>query len=118
MMNPWLETLVSSLEEGVLLTLIDVPVSFVIGVLLATPGLNVLGFLLLLESVALMLIGGAVEFGGTPSAKRATSLIRRKKFDWDAGEYKRVQARGAFYSIIGVMFFLESLTLALVTTVL
>ena len=117
-MNPWLEILVSSLKEGVLITLIDVPVSLLIGVALSTPGLDVLGFLLLLESVALMLVGGAVEFGGTPSARRAFSLVRRKKFDWSADEYKKVQARGAFYSIVGVMFFVESLTLALVTTTL
>ncbi|MDG7006950.1 MAG: hypothetical protein JRN06_01750 [Nitrososphaerota archaeon] len=117
-MNPWLEILISSLEEGALITLIDIPVSLFIGVLLGTPGLGVLGFVLLLESVVLMLIGGAVEFGATPSAKRASALIRRKSFDWDAGEYKRIQARGAFYTLIGVMFFLESLTLALVTTIL
>ena len=75
-----------------------------------------LGLVLLLESVALMLMGGAMEIGGTASATRLYTILRRKRFDWNTGEYKKAQARGAFYSLIGVMFFLESLALALVTT--
>jgi UPF0716 family protein affecting phage T7 exclusion len=117
-LNPWLEVLTSSLKEGALITLIDVPISFLAGWLLATPGLDVLGFILLLESVALMLIGGAVELGATPSAQRAVSIIRRKTFEWSPGEYKKVQARGAFYSLIGVIFFLESMALAVATITL
>lgn len=116
-MNPWLEVLLESVKEGVLLTAIDVPVSLVIGFLLGVPTLNILGFLLLIESVVLMLLGGSMELGGTASAQRAVSLVTRKKFSWSIVTYKKVQARGAFYTIIGVMFFLESLTLALVTTV-
>lgn len=114
-MNPWLETLISSLKEGALITLIDIPISFLLGFFLATPGLDVLGFVLLLESVALMLTGGAMEIGGTASAFRLYAIFRRKKFEWSSGEYKKVQARGAFYSLVGVLFFLESLALALTT---
>lgn len=114
-MNPWVGVAVSAFKEGAILTAIDVPVSFVIGLVLDAPFTSVLGFLLLLESVALMLIGGATELGGTPSAKRIFSLLSRKEFDWSASEFKKVESRGAFYSIIGVMFFVEALALAFAT---
>lgn len=118
MLNPWLEILVSSLKEGALITLIDVPVAFLLGLFFSASGLSVLGLILLLESVVLMLLGGAVEMGGTASVVRLSSIVMRKKFDWSPVEYKKVQARGAFYSLVGVMFFVESLALAVLTTTL
>ena len=72
--------------------------------------------LLLLESVAMMLVGGALEIGGTASTRRLFSILTRNKFEWTAGEYRKTQAKGALYTITGVLFFVEALSLALFST--
>jgi hypothetical protein len=117
-MNPWVEVTRSSAKESALITAIDVPASFLLGIALRIPTLDMFGLVLLLESVALMLVGGAMEIGGTASAKRIETIFSRKKFEWNAKEYKMTQARGAFYSIIGVIFFAEALALAFATSAL
>jgi len=120
-MNPWLQSGVSALEEAALITLIDIPVSLAIGIYFGAPTINVVGFLLLLEAVAMMLVGGALEFGGTASAKRLFSLLERTffhrgSFEWSAQDFKKTQVKGAVYTFTGIFFFVEALALALLTT--
>jgi len=119
--NPWLQSGVSAAQEAALITLIDFPVSFAIGVYLRAPTIDVVGFLLLLEAVAMMLVGGALEFGGTASARRLFSILERTffhrgNFEWSAKEFKKTQVKGAVYTFTGILFFVEALALALLTT--
>lgn len=120
-MNPWLESGVSAIEEAAIITTIDVPVSFALGLYLGVHTLDVIGFLLLLESVAMMLVGGALELGGTASTRRLVSIIgsvfsRPGKFEWSAKEFKKTQVKGAVYTFTGLLFFAEALALAALTT--
>ena len=95
-MESWTEVSWSSAKEGALITAIDVAASFVAAAILHVVIFDVLGFVLLIEAVALMLVGGALDLGGAASTRRREAIIRRRKFEWSAADFKKVEARGAF----------------------
>lgn len=113
--NVWAQAAVSSLQEAALVTLVDLVASFVAAYVIGMSVTSVLGLVLLLEAVALMLVGGAFDLGGAASTKRLFAILTRKRFDWSPQEHKTAQSRGAVYTLIGVLLFVEALALALVT---
>jgi UPF0716 family protein affecting phage T7 exclusion len=107
------EAMIATIKEGTLINVINVPVAL-IGILIIKIGFtDAIGLLLLIEATGLMLAGGAMELGGTASARRLMSMIEKKKMKWEKDEYERVQRRAAVFTMTGLVLFLESLFLAL-----
>lgn len=123
-MHWFLELLGDTAKEATLFTILGSAISLVGMIEFGGPFFDYLGLVLLLEATVLMLIGGAMEIGGTASAKvisnQLRSLFGLKKLigreeskQWSKEEYKATQLSAARYSLTGVILFLESLLLAL-----
>ena len=109
----WLKgAVIGSAKETALISLLNVPISFVAALLLRTGFFDAEGFILLLEAAALMLVGGAIDLGASASGRRVMSLIERKESDWNKHEYQKHARRASVYTLAGLFLFGEALVLA------
>jgi hypothetical protein len=74
-----------------------------------------LGLILLLESAALMLLGGALSFSGQPSVRKMTALLTGTRTTVTKVDLDELDAKAAAYALMGVLLFAESLALAAAT---
>jgi hypothetical protein len=74
-----------------------------------------LGVILLLESAALMLLGGALSFSGQPGVRKLTALLTGTQTLVTKADLDDLDAKAAAYALIGVLLFVESLALAAAT---
>ncbi len=106
---------IASVKGAGVVTAIDVGVAGVATFFVTAGFLPVLGLVLLIESAALMLLGGALSFGGQPSTRRLTSLLTRTNIEVSKSQLEDVEAKAATVALVGVFLFLESLALAAAT---
>ena len=114
-MNKYSRTAISSLGEASLISAIDLVLALVALALFRTGILAVFGLILLVESSALMLIGGAVSFTGQEGIRRLTSLLTRIELKPDARDAEKSEMKAALYALTGVILFVESTVLAALT---
>ncbi len=117
-----LELVIDSAKEAVLFGVITGAVSLAVAVFLGVPFGDAFGLILLLIGTGLMLIGGALEFSSTASARilgRQVRLLFGRTVDrspeWSNEDYKKAQQAAARYSLTGVILFLAAFTLAILT---
>ncbi len=109
----WIRGLASSaLKEATLISALNIPISGLLLLVLRFGFVETLGFVLLLEAVALMLVGGAMDLSGAASTKLIQSIFSKRKEEWKREEHSNLQKKAAVYSLTGVFLFAESLLLA------
>lgn len=114
-MNKYARTAISSLGEASLISAIDLVLALVALALFRTGILAVFGLILLVESSALMLIGGALSFTGQEGFRRLASLMIRVELKPEVRHVDKSEMKAALYAITGVILFLESSVLAVLT---
>ncbi len=107
------ETAFSSFKEVLGINAINVIPTFLGTAVFSAGFLAAFGLIVLVESSALMLVGGAMSFGGDPGARRAFTLLGWKRREVTREDYQRAQHRAALYTTAGLMLFAEALMLAL-----
>ncbi len=115
-MNKYLEVFVSSFSESVVFAAICAAVALVGTFILGVSFPDGFGFVLLVVSAGLMLIGGALSFV-TPGKVRVfnmlnVNVLRKQKVNMTKEDYSRSENRAALYSLTGVLLFAYSLLLA------
>ena len=95
--------------------MVDFGVAGVSSLAIATGFVAALGLVLLVESAALMLIGGALSFSGQPGVRKLTQLLAGTKIEAAKSDIESLDAKAAAFALIGVLLFLESLALATAT---
>ena len=108
-------TAVASFKGAGLVTLVDFVLAG-LAVLMAAAGfVPALGLALLVESAALMLVGGALSFSGQEGVRRLATLLTKTQTRATKAELQSNEARAETYALIGVLLFVESIALAAVT---
>jgi hypothetical protein len=114
-LNKYARTAISSLGEASLISAIDLVLAVVALALFRTGVLEAFGLILLLESSALMLMGGAVSFAGQEGFQRLASLLTRVELKPGARDGEKNEMKAALYALTGVILFVESSVLASLT---
>jgi hypothetical protein len=108
-------TAIASVKGAVVVTTIDLVVAGLYSILVTTGIVAALGLILLVESAALMLLGGALSFSGQPGTRKLAGFLTGTKIVVTKSDLEGVDARAAAFALVGVLLFLESLTLAAAT---
>lgn len=108
-------TAIASIKGAGFVTLVDLGVAGISSIAIAAAFVPTLGLVMLLESAALMLLGGAMSFVGRPGVRRMTALVTKTKIEVSRAEVEDLDAMAATYALAGTLLFLESLALALAT---
>jgi hypothetical protein len=108
-------TAVASLKGAGLLTAVDLGLAGLAVWMSALAFVAALGLAMLVESAALMLLGGALSLSGQEGVRRLVALISKVETKWTEGERESIEAKAEAYALIGVLLFLESLALAAAT---
>jgi hypothetical protein len=108
-------TAVASLKGAVLVTVVDLGVAGIWSMMVAMGFIAALGLILLVESAALMLIGGALSFSGQPGVRRLAGLLTGTKLDVTKSDLESLDARAMAFALVGVLLFVEDFVLAAAT---
>lgn len=108
-------TAISSLKGAALITAADVGLAGLASFALRLDFVASVGLAMLLESAALMLIGGALSFSGWPGVRRFTALLTQTNTEATKSELTDLEAKAATYALVGALLFVESLALAAAT---
>jgi hypothetical protein len=108
-------TAVKSLKGAGLITIVDLGLAGLAGSATALGLVGALGLVLLVESAALMLLGGALSFSGQAGVRKATALLTGIKTEVTKAELADLDAKAAAYALAGALLFVESLVLAAAT---
>jgi len=103
------------LKEAALISLIDIALAAGASFVLPIGTIPALGLILLLESAALMLLGGALSFAGQPGVRKVLGFLVTESEHAGAARVEDVDARAAVYALTGGLLFVESMTLAVLT---
>ncbi|HUI85616.1 MAG TPA: hypothetical protein VLY21_00480 [Nitrososphaerales archaeon] len=105
------QIVLDSLKESVVFAGIGLPVAILLALFIHVVYIDAFGFVLLIESCGLMLLGGAMDIAGSPAVKRFVSIMSRGKVTPYAGGDRDV-AGAAVYTVTGVILFISSLAVA------
>lgn len=109
-MHRYLEVTVSSAKEAVLFNIGGVAVALGVLLLFKIPLGDSFGFIILLESTGLMLIGGALGVAGQATTRKLAEIITRRKVE--PGSVAASDLRAALYALTGVILFAEGAFMA------
>ncbi len=109
------KTAITSFKGVGLITAVDIGLAGVVQAAVGMGFMPALGLILLLESAALMLLGGALSFSGQPGVRRVTALLTGTQAAVKRADLDDVDAKAAAYALVGVLLFVESLALAAAT---
>jgi hypothetical protein len=105
------ELVVSSLRESALFAAGSAAVAVAGAFAIGIPFPDGLGFVLLVVSAGLMLVGGALSFV-SPGNVRVIRALTNAKIDPDVETYRKTREKAALYSVTGVFLLVYSLALA------
>ncbi len=117
-MRSYRDAFVLSTQEAALISIVDIGVALATLFLFRVAFLDGYGFILLIESAGLLLLGGGLGFAGQPSVRRIvslTSIANRRGAEGPSngkGSEKQNDVRASFYMLTGLLLFLESGLLA------
>jgi hypothetical protein len=114
--NRYVETFVSCLKEAVIFNVIGAAVAVGALVFFSVPLSISFGFVVLIESTGLMLIGGALGVAGGATSRKvaefiSSSVLKRK---YDPKSVESSDAKAALYAITGMLLFAEGAVMAAV----
>jgi hypothetical protein len=104
--------LTDSLKESAVFGAIALPLAYLLVLWIHIAFIDSLGFVLLIESCGLMLVGGAMDLTSTPAVRRFVAHVRGGKADphFEGG---RNFAAAAVYTLTGVILFAASMAVAI-----
>ncbi len=117
-MRSYRDAFVLSTQEAALISIVDIGVALATLFLFRVAFLDDYGFILLVESAGLLLLGGGLGFAGQPGVRRIvslTSIANRREAERpsnDKGSEKQNDVRASVYMLTGLFLFLESGLLA------
>ena len=111
-MHRYVEVAYSSAREAVVFNVIGVVVALATLLLFHVPVSDSFGFIILIESTGLMLLGGALGVAGQATARRVAEFLTRKKVDPKSVESSDL--KGALYALTGILLFAEGAIMAAV----
>src|SRR2546430_4889958 len=103
---------IASVKGAALVTMVDLGVAGVSSLTIATGFLAALGLVLLVESAALMLLGGALSFSAQPGARKVTQLVTGTKAEALESDLESLDAKAAAFALVRVLIFVVGLRLA------
>jgi hypothetical protein len=106
---------VASLKGAGLVTAADLVLAGLVALAAAAGFVALLGLALLVESAALMLVGGALSFSGQEGVRRLAALLSKGQTKATKSELQSLEAKAETYALMGVLLFVESLALAFLT---
>ena len=110
------QILLDSLKESLVFAIIALPVSYLLILLIHVAYVDSFGFVLLIESCGLMLVGGAMDITGSPAVKRFVTIVSRGKVSPYAGG-ERNFAGAAVVTLTGVFLLCAALAIAVFLSV-
>ena len=108
-------TATTSLKGAGLITVVDVGLAGLGSADAAVGFVAALGLVMLVESAALMLLGGALNLSGQAGVRRLAALLTKTDVKVTKADLGDLDAKAAAYALIGVILFVESLALAAMT---
>ncbi|MDE1853710.1 MAG: hypothetical protein KGI38_08190 [Thaumarchaeota archaeon] len=112
-MKWYVDLLVASVGESALFSAGSAAAAIGGMFILGVPFLDGLGFVLLVVSAGLMLIGGALSFI-SPGNVKLVNTLTKAKLNPGPDDYRRNRNKAALYALTGVLLFVYSLVLAAV----
>ena len=109
-MHRYVQVAASSLKEAALFNVAGVIVALGVFLLFSVPLTDSFGFILLIESTGLMLVGGALGVAGQATARKLTEMLTRQKVDPKTVAASDLKA--ALYALTGVVLFVEGALMA------
>jgi hypothetical protein len=104
------EVAVSSLKEALLFNFTGVIVALGVLLLYRVPLTDSFGFIILIESTGLMLVGGALGVAGQATSRKLTEMLTRRKVDPKTIQLSDLKAE--LYALTGVLLFAEGALMA------
>jgi uncharacterized membrane protein YdfJ with MMPL/SSD domain len=111
-LNKYVRVAISSAEEAILISVINVIAGLIAILVFNLSIIATLGLILLVESAALMLVGGALGLGGQEGIRKLASTLTKVDFRISEKDLQRSEMKAAIYSLTGVLLFVESFVLA------
>ncbi len=109
------QAVVDSVKETGLISCINIPIGLGAFVVFRIGFFDAVGFILLLEATALMLIGGAVDLVASATGRKIASMVDRRQKNWGRDDHDKSTKKAAVYALAGVFLFVEALLLSLAT---
>ena len=103
---------VSSAREVVVFNVVGAAVAVGALLLLRVSMSDSFGFIILIESTGLMLVGGALGLASQATARKVTEFLTKRKVD--PKEVQSSELKAALYALTGVLLFAEGAVLAAV----
>jgi hypothetical protein len=101
----------SSIKEAAIFNIVGAIVSLFVLVIFRVPLADSFGFVILVESTALMLIGGALGVAGQATSRKIAEFMTRRKVT--PSEVASGDLKAALYSITGGLLFAEVFVLSM-----
>ncbi len=109
-MHQYASFAVSSLREAAIFNAGAALVGAAVLLLFQVPLQSSYGFILLLESTGLMLVGGALGVAGQATTRKITEIVTRRKMD--ELQIGKSDSKAALYALTGAFLFVEGAVLA------
>ena len=104
-MRAYAEIALTSLKEALLFNLLGAGIAVASQVLFRVPLSDSFGFIMLIESTGLLLIGGALGVAGQATTRKVAEIFTRRKVA--DSEVLKGDQMAALYSLTGVILFVE-----------
>lgn len=102
----------TSAKEALVLNGIGVLIAFILLLFLGVSLRDSFGFIILLESTGVMLVGGALGLAGQATTRKITEIFLRRKVI-DDSDVEKGNLRATLYLITGGLLFAEGYALAM-----
>jgi hypothetical protein len=109
-LHRYLQTVSYSLQEALLFNLAGLVLALVLLVFFGVQLRDSFGFILLIESAGLMLVGGALGVAGQATTRKLSQLLTRSKDE--PNSLASSDAKAALYALTGLMLFGEGAVMA------
>ena len=111
-MNPYASAALSSLEEAAIFNLGGAVVALIVFFIFQVPLSASFGFIILIESTGLMLVGGALGVAGQATTRKITEMVLGKKPQ--TMDVAKSDVKAALYAMTGALLFAEGAILAVI----
>ena len=110
-MGKYSDVVLSSAKEALIFNVVGAAVAVGALYFAQIPVGDSFGFILLIESTGLMLVGGGLGVAGQATTRKVTEWVTKRKVQ--DSEVRQGDRMAALYALTGVMLFVEAFALAI-----